>query len=275
MAHLARGLSLLLCVAACVVPTRLVAQSHGESRIVGQVLDADDDRPVAQVTIRLLDLGRVTTSGDRGRFAFDSLPAGDHRIRVRHLGYESRSRVVSVAPRQSTGVTIHVTRKPVEAEDLRVTVQTEPRLPDLEDEGFYRRRERGFGHFFGPQYLTRWAGTRLGTVLARTPGIRTYRSATTGQYSVRNLSRCPYGSGMLVYVDGHKWRGGLPSLPTTEIAAIEVYDGPSQMSGMPYRAGPCGTILIWTWRGPNPFIGDSARRLQCPERLRELRPHAC
>lgn len=274
MAHRARGV-LLLCAAACVAPTSLAAQSHGESRIVGRVLDADDDRPVAGVTVRLVDLGRVTTSDDRGRFSFDSVPSGDHRVRVRHLGYESRRRVVSVAPHRSTGVTIHVTRKPVEATDLTVTVQTEPRLPDLADEGFYRRRERDSGHFFGPQYLTRWSGTRLGTVLARTPGIRTDRSATTGQYSVRNLSRCPYGSGMLVYVDGRERSGGLPSLPTTEIAAIEVYDGPSQMSGMRYRAGPCGTILIWTWRGSNPFIGDSARRLQCPDRLRKLRPHAC
>lgn len=271
----AAAVGLWLVAAAVLVPGTLSAQDGSTSRIVGRVLDGGDDRPVAQVTVRLVDLGRVTTSDGRGRFSFDSVPAGDHRLRVRHLGYESRDRVVAVAPRRTTGVTLHVTRKPVEAADLRVTVQTEPRLPDLEDEGFYRRREKGFGHFYGPQYLTRWSGTRLGTVLARTPGIRTQRSATTGRYSIRNLLRCPMGSGMTFYVDGQEWGPRPPPWPTTEIAAIEVYEGVSQMPGVPYPAGPCGTILIWTWRGPNPFIGDSARGLQCPERLEKFRPHAC
>lgn len=267
------GLSLML--AAILAPGTLSGQDGSTSRIVGRVLDAANDRPVAGVTVRLVDLERVTTSDDRGRFAFDSVPAGDHRLRVRHLGYDSRSRVVSIGPRRSAGVTIHVPRKPVEAEDLRVTVQTEPRVPNLDEEGFYRRREKGFGHFYGPQYLTRWSGTRLGHILGRTPGIRSRRAATGGAFRTRNRLRCPVGSGMKFFVDGQEWGSSPPSWPTTEIAAVEVYDGVSQMTGMPYLPGPCGAVFIWTWEGPNPFLGDSVRRLRCPERHRKLSPHAC
>lgn len=265
----------LLVAAIYLVPIELPAQEAGVSRIVGRVLDSADDRPVAEVTVRLVDLRRMATSDDQGRFAFDSVSVGEHRLQVRHLGYESRSRVVSVVPRRNTGVTIRVSRRPVEAEELKITVQSEPRLPNLEEEGFYRRREQGVGHFYGPQYLTRWSGNRLGTVLARTPGIRTRRNATTGRYTIRNLLRCPMGSGMTFIVDGQEWGQQPPSLPNTEIAAIEVYKGVSEMSGVPYPTGPCGTILIWTWRGPNPFTVDSTRRLRCPRRLKKFRPHAC
>lgn len=47
------------------------------------------------------------------------------------------------------------------------SVESELRVPRLEEEGLYRRRSLGFGEFFGPGHLTQWRGMRLRQVIAR------------------------------------------------------------------------------------------------------------
>lgn len=78
-----------------------------------------------------------------------------------------------------------------------------------------------------------------------------------------------------MYVDGEKWGQQPPDVPVSEIAAIEVFRGPSQAVGTLYAGSGCGLILIWTWHGPNPFHDSASDSLACPERLERFRSHAC
>lgn len=256
----------LLLSAGCVFAQEPTAR---DGAITGRVLEAEGRAPVGQVDVQLVGTGRRTVTDGRGEFRFDSVPAGEQRLRVRHLGFRSRELTVDVPPGELLGVTIRLDPEPVALDPLDVKVESELRLRRLEDEGFYYRRELDFGHFFGPQYLTRWSGLRMGDVIRRTPGL------SAGRTGLRNRRCHRRSGGFNVYVDGIPWEGGVPNWPLTEVAAMEIYRGPSQTVGTAYPPGPCGLILIWTWRGPNPLAGDLGEEYGCPASFRGLRRHAC
>lgn len=231
---------------------------RGPSRsdIVGRVLEAGSRTPVEAADI-VLDGGvRWTSSDGRGRFILDDVPAGVHTLRVRHLGFESRERQIEVPAGYALGLTIRLEPKPVEIEPLVVEVQPELRVRRLQREGYYRRRDLGFGTFLGPQYLNRWPGLRLPSILSRTPGVRVYRRPG-GRFSVYS-PRCSR-TGFFYFVDGQEWGSQPPDFPVSEIAAVEVYKGPAP--GTFY--GGC-TVYIWTWHGPNPFHHSELSDFGCP-----------
>jgi hypothetical protein len=162
----------------------------------------------------------------------------------------------------------------VALDPLDVQVESEVRIPRLSEEGFYYRRELNFGHFYGPQYLTRWSGTRVADVIGRTPGFVLRSGHSTGREpAVINLRNgCEVG----VIVDGIPLNGNwVLAAPSSEVAAIEVYQSAAQTAGSPWTGGRCGLILVWTWRGPNPFHENVDGRISCPERLKRFRVHAC
>lgn len=240
--------------------------------ITGRVLEADGRRPVGQVDVLLVGTGRRVVTDARGWFRFEGVPAGEQVLRVRHLGFQSRELTVQVPANEILGLTIRLDPEPVALDPLDVQVESELRIPRLDDGGFYHRREREFGHFFGPQYLTKWSGTRLPTILARTPGIRIQKGQGL-EYIIQN-DRCLGGRDMAVYVDGVKW-STLPNFILTELAAVEVYKSPAQSVAVPFQGSGCGLLLIWTWHGPNPFHDSAADGYACPERLKRFRAHAC
>lgn len=244
--------------------------------ITGRVLKADGRRPVGQVDVLLVGTGRRAVTDARGRFRFDSVPAGEQRLRVHHLGFQSRELTVHVPPDQLVGVTVQLNPEPVALDPLDVQVESELQIPRLADRGFYYRRELDFGHFYGPQYLTRWSGTRVADVIGRTPGLVLRSGYATGRSpTVINKSRgreCEPD----VIVDGIPLTGSWSlASSATEIAAIEVYKGPAQTVSTPFQGSGCGLILVWTWRGPNPFHENADGSISCPERLKRLRAHAC
>lgn len=247
----------------------LGAQESPRSEIAGRVLEAGTERGVAGVTVEVADLGWRTVTDRRGRFRIRHLPPGSHEIRVGHLGYAARTRSVDVEPGRTLGVRIRLDPAPVEARDLVVTVQTEDRAGRLVDEGFYWRRDRYVGHFYGPQYLTEWSTLDLATLLRRTPGLRVFSDPVTGAFTVRNR-RCPGGSPEL-YVDGQEWPAGDLNMPVSEVAAVEVYRRRTQLIDLRHGTGRCGAVFVWTWRGPNPFAAGTDGGPRCPGEI-ERRP---
>lgn len=246
-------------------------RAPSRSDIVGRVLEAGSRTPVESADI-VLDGGVLWTSSDgRGRFILEDVSAGFHTLRVRHLGFESRERPIEVPAGYALGLTIRLAPKPVEIEPLVVEVQPELRVRRLQREGYYRRRDLGFGTFLGPQYLTRWSGHRVPALLERLGGARIHRRGTGRAFRVvfpRNQHRCSR-TGAMFFVDGKRWGRTAPDFPATEIAAVEVYKGPSQLVGTTVGTTrvTCGLILVWTWHGPNPFHHSQASDFGCPLRV--------
>lgn len=65
----------------------------------------------------------------------------------------------------------------------------------------------------------------------------------------------------------------MPDVPTSEVAAIEFYEGPMEAVGVLERLYRCGAVFIWTWRGPNPFRHVDPGESDCP--LPTFRRHTC
>lgn len=246
----------------------LGAQEPARAELSGRVLEAGAERGIGGVTVEIVDLGWRTVTDRRGRFRVRHLPPGRHRIRVEHLGYASRTRSVGVEPGRTLGVRIRLDPSPVEARDLVVTVRTEDRAGRLVDEGFYWRRDRYAGHFYGPQHLTEWSTLDVGTLLHRTPGLRVFSDPVTGAFTIRNR-RCRGATE--VYVDGQQWPAADLNMPLSEVAAIEVYRGQTQLIDLRHGTGRCGAVLVWTWSGPNPFLAGGDGEPRCPAEI-ERRP---
>jgi hypothetical protein len=135
-----------------------------------------------------------------------------------------------------------------------VEVKSELCVPYLEVTGFYDRRDLGFGGtFFGPEYLTQWPGHWLPTILDRVGGIDV-RRLPGGRYVVVN--RRGGCATMTFIIDGLPARGMESDLTVPDVAAIEVYRGPSEAVGTLHPVDPCGLVLVWTWHEPDPFLTE-------------------
>jgi hypothetical protein len=143
-----------------------------------------------------------------------------------------------------------------------VSVTADPAVP-FELRGFYSRKARGTGTFFTGDDIKRMQPRLFTDVLRRVPGMQV--TTDLGVYGTNNAARSARATGMsgprpcpvLFYLDGAPFpvTGDIPInnyIATTEIAAVEVYNGVSQVppqflsSALNAR---CGVIVIWTLSG--------------------------
>ena len=142
-------------------------------RVLGQVRDARNDRPVAAASVSVPGRPETVQSNSRGYFVLSGLPVGEHELSVRHLGYAPLVQQVAVARGLTTEAMIGLSPDPVELASL-VAVATRSRR--LEITGFYERREwgelTGGGEFFAAEDIERRNPTRISHMIADVPGVR-------------------------------------------------------------------------------------------------------
>ena len=224
-------------------------------RIVGRVLDATTEDPVATATVSLSGRPAEVQSDRQGRFALTGVPAGPHLLEVDRIGYASLRYEVTVVRGLSTELQIGLVPAPVEMEPLVVTA-TRPRR--LEVNGFYDRKYFGEliggGTYFTVEDIDRRRPLRVSHMLADAPGIR-LRCPGSGfrdcwvESSRASGGFTPGGCELSAYLDGSP----IPvrELDTlvlpVEVGGIEVYQGagelPPEFGGYDAR---CGAVVIWT-----------------------------
>lgn len=224
-------------------------------RIVGRVLDASTEEPVATATVSLVGRPAEVQSDRQGRFALTGVPRGEHLLEVERIGYASLRYEVTVVRGLSTELQVGLVPAPVQMEPLVVTA-TRPRR--LEINGFYDRKYFGEliggGTYFSLEDIDRRRPLRVSHMLADAPGIR-LRCPGSGFRDCWVESRraaggfTPGGCELNAYLDGSP----IPvrELDTlvlpVEVAGIEVYQGagelPPEFGGYDAR---CGAVVIWT-----------------------------
>ncbi len=257
--RLLRGTVILL---ALLLPAELTAQVHPDSgRIVGRLLDGLTLTPVIAAEVRLItslnDVPVRNLTDDEGRFLFSSLRPGSCRLEIEHLGYGIQSTTVEVPRGGTIDVEVRVAPEPVRLEPLEVVVHTRSRW--LEREGFYRRKEFGFGHVFGPLELDDWRGSLTSNLEERIPGLRHHYVADDtidatilmlfpGPYKLKEKICVP-----TVFVNG--WPDpvivqNLDVYHASALEGVEVYRTALEVPGK-YRVRlyptrlDCGVILLW------------------------------
>lgn len=227
------------------VVLRILTEGIQSGRLMGQVLDALTEAPVVRAAVSVRGRPSVVDTNRQGRFVLTGVPAGEHEVEVRRIGYAPLRHSITVDRGLTTEMEIGLVPTPVEMEPIVATVT---RVRRLEIVGFYERKHwgelTGLGHFITADEIDRWRPlTVSGFVSMMVPGMSglANRRMSTGFLN----QPCP----MNQYIDGVLLRsGGLDQyIRPFEIGAIEVYKGPASLpadfGGSDAR---CGAVLVWT-----------------------------
>lgn len=234
----------------------LDAQSVNGARsiILGAVTDSGL-RPISGVDVSIALIGMHALTDARGEFRMLSIPAGDHLLIGRHLGFRPLLANITVGAADTLRLALFLER---DATVLALVVVNErtasPRLQDFED-----RRKRGNGEFFDQRDIESRGVAAMADIIRESKNVRvTMAGGKLFAMSSRQWTSCA----MQIYVDGIPLAGGTGSTPLDlnllpspqEIMAMEIYAGAASVP-LWLPAGPqsgkrgCGAILLWTRDG--------------------------
>ena len=223
--------------------------------IVGVVSDGADGRPIGGVTVRSTNARRGMLTDPRGRFSLTELSPGLHVVEFVQLGYVSRRDSIQVMPGRVTNVRASLSVDPVQMDPIEVTV--ERREVALQEVGFYRRENEGFGDFIDREHIEQQAPGQMSDLFTRLPGVDT-RPDPGNPFEKHIMLRGGRSENCFprVIMDGVVvGRGGdEPAmldrlLDPSAVAGVEVYVSQSGVPAQYMGTGvSCGLIIIWTRR---------------------------
>ena len=240
------------------------AGGRGTFTLAGTVVDTSG-LPVAGAEVRLVPRGTevgvvpprlpttragatgATLSDAEGAFVIRGVPTDTVQIAVRRIGFRPASiEVAPAAPGMTATFQIALVPNPIQ---LR-TVIVEGRAFDAQlwDVGFYKRERVGTGRYYGPEFLERFGGASLGTLLRETPRLMIDRR-NNQEFAFGPLAgaRCQLN----VFIDGRfareaMGRGalGLDQLVSRpDLYAMEVYPTANSVPSEFVRIGPATSAL--------------------------------
>jgi hypothetical protein len=215
-------------VALCAgVAAPLYAQTSAMTSLFrARILDARNERPIADASILLLGLERTAKSDVRGNLRLTQLPAGKHIALVRAVGYDSLLFAIDIARSDTAEAELMLTPITQRLETLKVEAtggMMAARMAEYEE-----RKKIGLGKFLDSTAFQEFPGTPVAEVLLRLlPGPR-FRGV-----------RC-------LVIDGIPIVGADPNLVLPEeIAALEVHTGATVPSIYGGTKGCRIFILVW------------------------------
>lgn len=110
----------------------LLAQAM-QGTIVGRVWDAATIEPIAGAVVSLTDLHRTAATDDSGRYVLREVPAGQHEIAVRFIGYAQRSLHALVPQKGRLEIDVWLLPEPVRIHTLDVHASVIVRGLDIGD----------------------------------------------------------------------------------------------------------------------------------------------
>ena len=235
----------LLCVLTLVNATGAASQERGT--LTGRVLEEGSSRPVADVVVRLSNLGLSSVTDASGMFRFATVPEGAHMLVVEHLAFGEHAREVAVNPGEDLRLDVRLSPRAIELSPLVVEAVTE-----------LEQRRISTGHSMnevGQEQISDAArrGLALSDVLAQhLPGLRVRSGRTGSCVEYRSTSAQGGCNDVSIYVDGV--RAAVPSLlyfsmPLEDIARVELLS-PLQASTRFGMAAGGGALLVETKTGP-------------------------
>lgn len=256
-----------LATASLLVGALLAVPAAARAQYVhGRVLDAGTGHGVPSATVLIVNLDESIRTGavtDRdGYFSFRTTP-GNFRLRVERVGYApTGSTELTLARTDTVSFDVRLPLQPREVTALTVTT-TGGRL--LDPSGFFERRDRTSGRFFGPYDVERRRPVSPADLLVEIPGYRVI--PTRGGSRVLMVGRDRHCV-PTVYVDGTLAHRGTQSTHLTErsqedgifleslvnanaIRAMEAYQSgataPARFRPVgPIGGGDCGVLVFWT-----------------------------
>ena len=248
-ARFARARPAHFAMLAIALPLWLAAPAAGAQQratIAGVVSAAESGQPVAgaRVTVR----GRKTPalSDSTGHYRLTEVPPGTLILQVRAIGHADATRIVEVAP----GATVSVDVALSGATQLGEVVVTgrQPELPTRFAEYEYRRKN-GRGQYLGRTEIEKANAMNVPNLLRNMRGVRLECAGITCMVRMARSTGvdCPPE----YWVDGRPSPHFGPTMPVSDLEAVEVYTGPAEAPAE-FLSGnaACGIIVLWTKSTP-------------------------
>lgn len=102
-----------------VLTTTVFAQQKNGS--VKGLVQTDDNKPAAAVTVKISELKKNAVSNNNGRFSFNQVPAGDYTLEVSFVGYDTIQKKITVQPEQTTDINLQLTLSHSELEEVIIS----------------------------------------------------------------------------------------------------------------------------------------------------------
>jgi carboxypeptidase family protein len=229
-------------------PTRGAGQQR-TGVISGRLVDRESRSPIRGALIALLGSRRGFASDSEGRFARDSLSAGNYVLQVRAIGYVGASWVVQLAEGEVHADVFELERLPVLLDP--VAVERRPSFAEERLRDFERRRAAGRGYFLTEEQIAQAGPRTLGDLFRNVPGVRMQCRGSTAGCSIR-MTRAPRECRPDFVLDGFSATNATSlDMPTIGIIGIEIYRTLSETPLDLLRiSNQCGLIVIWTRSGP-------------------------
>lgn len=251
--------------------------------LAGVVTQRGVGTPVPSALVAVVG-GRARTQTDgSGRFRLTGLASGTHVVRIQRVGFAPLEFEIDLAPGEAVMLRpgeLLLDAAAVTMDSVVVTATGERFIPSLVAQGFYDRRKMSPGAFLSRAEFTKWHSASFTDALRRMPGVsivanpnyhRAARPPRLGAMGIipgrtkmgmdtrRNLIKVRGCETIGVWLDGVSMGtseeidvDALISL--TEIEAIEVFRGPSEMPArFAASRAVCGAMVIWT------RVGGAAR----------------
>jgi hypothetical protein len=248
----------------------------------GVVVNDSTRAPISGAEVAVADLGKSVVTDSRGAFRLSGIPAGEHQIVVRRIGYGAAETRVLFDGHSTVERRVLLGRA-VTLETVSVTEKaTERAMASFEE-----NRRLGLGHFVTRGDLEKYTGMKLASVLQQIPQLDMRRGrgeqawvssrharppqcppAAVGCYKSQGFyvpdaadanQGMPIACYALVYVDDVLMNGtteptepfDISSIAPEQVEAVEFYSGPAQTPLKYSRMGSnCGVLVIWRRRSP-------------------------
>lgn len=232
--------------------------------LIGRVRDQVDSGAIAHATINVLGTSLVSYVDGKGQFRIDGVQPGTRELVIRALGYAKLIESDEFSGSSIVRRDYYMQRVPHLLTEMVVQGRA-MRVPrGMED--VYRRGARGWGTFITREQIDSLDPIDIKSMLATIPGVSANDRGVAFQ-------RCPPMWLPQLWIDGQRvtrfkrqaqrdrnsW-GPTPDpyflneqlvgvLPR-QVQAIEVYASNSSTPAEFMDGSGCGTIAIWTLRGP-------------------------
>ncbi len=223
------------------------APVKGAARVFGKVVNANGG-PVVGARVGLMGGSAAVLTRTDGTFVLDSLPSGTQALVVRQIGYRPTEYPVELSARVPARATIKLGAFVPELSPVEVVSRRESGLQKV---GFLERKKNSAGgHFIDSETIEKRNAQLFSDLLRTVPGIRVAMDGAN-QATVMSTRSSTQDGCVTIFVDGSPWRslepGDLDALVKPgEVAAIEVYQGPSTPIQFQTIGQTCAAVVVWT-----------------------------
>lgn len=230
------------------------------SVFAGVVLTDSTKQPIVNVEVTLPELNLSTTTNEKGEFRLRNIPAGNHRVVVRRLGFGPVDAKLDFLPYQTVERQIFLGK--VETLGAVNIVTTDTRLRDFEES-----RRMGFGQYLDRSQMALKEGQSFNSVLREFRGLQLVRGmgssawlATSRPTRANRVAPDDYSAsrGAVaacysdVFVDGQRVYHGRDgeilfdpnSIAPDQIEALEFYSSRMQVPSRYMTGRDCGALVI-------------------------------